>query len=65
MLVFFWSKEGKKTVQKVKNYGGSKLLSCYYGFDRRTIFSTAGSFGNRKNVRRYLRRSYFKPQIAY
>ena len=33
-------KRGRKAVEKVKNYIGSK----YYGFERCTIFSTEGSF---------------------
>ena len=32
----------RKTVQTVKNYGGSPF---FYGFERRSIFSAEGSFG--------------------
>ena len=38
---FFLGKKGRKTVQTVKNYGGSK----YYGSGCRSIFSTGGSEG--------------------
>ena len=40
MLVFL-GKRGRKTVQKVK----STAVAKYYGFERRTLFSTEGSFG--------------------
>ena len=42
MLVFL-GKGGKKTVQKVKTTAVAK----HYGIERRTIFSTEGSFGQR------------------
>ena len=42
MLVFL-GKRGRETVQKVKNYGGSKILRIR---ECRTIFSTEGSFGS-------------------
>ena len=38
----FTRKRGRRTVQKVKNYGGR---TKYYGFGCRTTFSTEGSFG--------------------
>ena len=41
MLVLL-GKRGRKTVQTVKNYSGSKILRIR----RRTIFSTEGSFGS-------------------
>ena len=37
----FTKRRNRKTVRIIKNYGRSK----YYGFQRRSIFSTEGSFG--------------------
>ena len=40
-MLAFLVKRGRKMVQKVKTTAVAK----YYGFERRTIFSTEGSFG--------------------
>ena len=47
-LLVFLGKRGRETVQIVKNYGG---IAKHYGFERRSIFSTEGSFGMESQAR--------------